>query len=472
MRIVKRVGGWLYDRSRISPIVQALLSHKIPPEVGRSRKGWFYVFGQALVFLFLFQVVTGTGLAMAYVPAPAFAWDSLRYLNEEVFWGAFLRALHFFGASAMILLTFVHLSRVFLTGSYKFPREPNWMSGVILLFLVLAMAFTGQLLRWDQDGVWTVMVAAQFAGRTPLVGEYLMQLILAGETLGGGTLTRFFALHVVILPLLILVVMGFHIYLVFQNGISEPPRAGRPVDKESYRAWYTKLVREGGSTHWPDAAGRELVFVAFVLLAVFAFALTLGPQGPGPAPDPTALEADPRPDWYFRWYYALIWLKPRVLDEVVLVWFPIFLGLSLLALPILFPDGERAPSRRPWAVFAVGMALLCWGTLTAFGLRPHWVPNFETEPLPAEQLEGASAGAREGAQVFFDRGCQFCHQVHGHGGIYGPDLTAATRRMPPEEITIRTMIGVRDMPAYYEVLTSEEMDRIVAYLRWAAGGDE
>ena len=469
MRTLEKLGRWLYDRSRLAPLVRKLLTHGVPAEVARSRKGWFYVFGQALVFLFLLQVVTGSGLAMAYVPAPAFAWDSLRYMNEEMFLGAFLRAVHFVGASAMVLLAFVHMTRVFLTGSFKFPRELNWISGALLLFLVLAMAFTGQLLRWDQDGVWTVMVAAQFVGRAPFVGEQLMQILLGGETLGGATLTRFFTLHVVIFPLLIAGIMVFHVYLVFQNGISEPPRAGRPVDKTTYRDEYRELVERGGARHWPDAAWRELVFVAATLLVVFGLAWMIGPQGPGPAPDPTALEADPRPDWYFRWYYALIWLKPQALDELVLVWFPLAVGVALLALPILFGEGERAPSRRPWAVLLVAMTVLGWGTLTGFGLRPHWVPLFETTAPSEEALEGAPAAAREGAQIFFERGCQYCHQVQGLGGIYGPDLTMVTRRMSPEEVAVRTVIGVRNMPAYYGVLATDEMDRLVAYLRWAAG---
>lgn len=467
MRVLRRIGSWVYDRGGLAVLHEKLQSHHIPPEVGRTRKGWFYVFGQALLFTFLAQVVTGTALAMKYIPAPDHAWESLQFLNTEVVWGGFVRALHFFGASAMVVLVFVHMARVFLTGSYKFPRELNWITGVLLLFLTLAMAFTGQLLRWDQDGVWTVMVAAQIAGRAPLIGQGLMELILAGETLGGATLSRFFALHVIVFPLLIFGLIGAHVYLVLHNGVSEPPKPGRPVDKETYRPWYEKLTRQGGSTYWPDAAWREFVFIALVYGMIFGLAWIFGPKGPGPLPDPTALEADPRPDWYFRWYYALVWFKPRALDQVVLFWMPVLVFLGLLALPLLFDRGERAPQRRPFAVTLLGLTFLVWASLTAFGMRPYWVPHFTTEPPTEEEVREAPDAARHGAQSFFDRGCQYCHRVLERGGAYGPDLTDVTRRLSLEEVTVRIVMGIRNMPSYRDVLTDDELEAILAYLDWA-----
>jgi ubiquinol-cytochrome c reductase cytochrome b subunit len=466
--MLKRLGGWVYDRLGLSTFHREVLDHEIPPEIGRTRKGWYYVFGQALVFAFLLQVITGTALATKYIPTPAHAWESLHFINRDVAWGAFVRGLHFFGASAMVVLVFVHMSRVFLTGSYKYPRELNWITGVVLLFLVLAMAFTGQLLRWDENGVWTVMVAAQFAGRVPFLGPHLMELILAGDTLGGATLSRFYALHVIVLPLLMIAVIGIHVYLVLYNGVSEPPKPGRPVEPATYRGWYKDMTKKGGSTYWPDAAWREFVFVILVLAVVFSLAWLFGPKGPGPAPDPTRAVADPRPDWFFLWYYALIWFKPRELDEAVLVWLPLSLGLALLLLPILFNRGERDPRKRPWAIMAVGFAFLFWAILTAFGLRPHWVPKFVTEPVSPAQLETAPPAVVQGAHAFYVRGCQYCHRGHGRGGFYGPDLTDTLRRMSREEATIRIVMGIRNMPAYREILTREELERILAYLAWAA----
>lgn len=470
-RSVGRVGEWIHDRAGLKPILEFARNHKVPPEVARTRKGWFYVFGQALIFVFIAQIVTGTALAMQYIPSPGHAWDSLQFLNNEVLWGGFVRGLHFFGASAMVLLAFVHMARVFITGSYKFPRELNWITGLILLFFVLAMAFTGQLLRWDHEGVATVQVAATLLGRFPLVGPYLMELVLAGDTLGGATLSRFFALHVIVFPLIMLGMIGVHVYLVVRNGVSEPPKAGRPVDPATYRQWYDRHKEAGGSAFWPDAAWREFVFVIVVYVAIFALAFLHGPMGPGAAPDPALVHVSPRPDWFFLWFYTLIWYKPPILDSIVLVWFPVLVFPLLMLLPILFNRGERAPSRRPWAIFVVASTFLMWATLTAFGIRSHWTPDFDTEPVPEAELAGAPPDAREGARVFHDRGCQYCHTALGRGGGYGPDLSGTPYRMSREEIVVRIIMGIRDMPAYQGRLEPGELEALLAYIHWAARQD-
>jgi ubiquinol-cytochrome c reductase cytochrome b subunit len=401
LKVLVRIGNWIYDRAGLEPVHRFLTGHRIPPEIGRSRRGWYYVFGQALVFVFLAQVVTGTALAMKYIPSPGHAWESLQFINSEVLWGGFVRGLHFFGASAMVLLVFVHMSRVVLTGSYKFPREMNWITGVALLFLTLAMAFTGQLLRWDHDGVTTVEVAAMMLGRFPLIGSYLMELVLAGDTLGGATLSRFFALHVIVFPLLILGLIGAHVYLVFRHGVAQPPQAGRPVDEATYRSWYEKHTAAGGSTFWPDQAWREFVFIAVVYAAIFLLAFIYGPKGPGPVPDPALIEVVPKPDWYFLWYYALIWFKPQALDEVVMVWLPLFLGFALLVLPLLFGKGERAPQKRPWAIMLVGLAFLMTFKCAVLDLpygggkggvtvNPKELSTFELERLSRGYIDGVA----------------------------------------------------------------------------------
>jgi ubiquinol-cytochrome c reductase cytochrome b subunit len=458
-----RAGSWLVDRLGLRRLIDFVLRHPVPPEhAGRS--GWLYVLGIATLAAFLLQFATGAVLATKYIPAPSHAWESLQYITEEAWFGWLLRGMHYFGASAMVVLLFAHVIRVLLTGSYKFPREMNWVLGVVLLVLVMAMALTGQLLRWDQDGLWTVSVAANFFARVPLIGEPLARFVLAGESVGGATLSRFFVLHVLLLPLLIFATIGAHLYLVLHHGVSESPRPGERIDRAAYRNWYRQHVERGGARYWPDSAWREAVAAFVVVLAVLLLAWFLGPNGPGQPPDPAAIGADPRPDWYLRWYYALLWIKPRGAETLVMVYLPLLALAGMLLLPFIFNAGERAASRRPWAVLAVIAMLTGFGLLTQMGVQARWAMDFDAEPPTPQEVGVADGPVWDGAQAFHHRGCTYCHRVRERGGDYGPDLTYVTRRLPAAEIIARTLNGIGDMPGYRRVIPQDEMHSILLYL--------
>lgn len=460
MRTVLR---WLRDRLGLEAPLDAFLSHRVPAEVATGRARWMYVFGSATLAAFGVQVVTGVALAMIYVPSPQSAHASLIYLNEEVTLGWLLRGMHFFSASIMVVMVLAHMARVYLSAAYKFPREMSWVTGVVLLAVVLVMAYTGQLLRWDENGVWSVVVAAKFVARIPLIGPELAQIALGGTTVTGTTLTRFFALHVFVLPGLAFVFVGIHLWLVWHNGISEPPKSGEPVDPATYREKY-RALKERGPTYWPHSAWREAVAAGAVVALSAGLAVAFGPKGPGAAPDPTVLSVDPRPDWFVTWYYALLWLKPKQLETFVMVWLPVLAFAFLLLLPIVAPAGERSPARRPWAVGAVAFLIVALGSLTWLGTMSPWVPEFETEPLTAEHV-GEDPGVLSGARIFHTRGCQSCHRVLGRGGRYGPDLTDVFARMSPQEIEVWIVMGRGDMPSYRDVLAPGELDRILEFLR-------
>lgn len=459
MRLLTSILRWLDDRTGLGRYVGPLAFHPVPP--GST---WMYVFGSTVLFAFILQVVTGIVLLTTYVPSSGEAYQSLRYITEEAPFGRLIRGMHFWGASVMIGAMGLHITRVFLMGSYKYPREANWLTGVILLGLTLAMGFTGQLLRWDQNAIWSVVVGAEQAGRTPFIGRWAGDFILGGSTLGAQTLSRIFAVHVMAIPALIAMVVGLHVYLVLRNGISELPEIGKKIDPGTYRASYQAMLRERGVPFWPNAAWRDTVFAVFGLALVLVLALAFGPAALDKPPDPTIVEAQPRPDWYFWWYFALLAYLPHGLEDYVILLTPL-IGLGvLLALPFVAGRGERHPLRRPWAVAFVVFALAAIGALTIAGKRENWSPRFDAKPLPHAQIGASSGPVYQGAALVADKGCLFCHAIAGHGGRRGPDLTDVADRLTPDQMRIRILNGGYNMPAFASILSANEMHELIAFL--------
>jgi ubiquinol-cytochrome c reductase cytochrome b subunit len=456
--VLQRLLAWLDDRSGLITATRDALEHPVPP-----RTGWWYVFGSATFIAFVLQVATGIALATAYVPSSGQAYDSLKFISEQALFGRFLRGMHYFGASAMVLLVGIHVSRTYLMGAYKYPRELNWLTGAVLLLLTLALAFTGQLLRWDQNAVWSVIVGAAQAGRMPVIGGDIARFILAGDTIGGATLSRFFAFHVFFIPAIVFAFIGLHLALVLRHGISERPRKGEHVDPATYRGRYAELLRTQGVPFWPDAAWRDVVFGAAVVATIVVLALIVGPPALGKPPDPSILEAYPRPDWYFLWYFALLALAPQNLETFIIVAGPLLFGAVLLLLP-LFNRGPRSVRDRPLAAVLV---VFMWTVILTFwvaGERADWSPNFAAPPLPATVVHSTDPVVAEGAVLFHEKGCEYCHAIDGYGGKRGPDLSDVRSRMAPDQLAARITNGSLNMPAYARTLTPEQVRRLVVFL--------
>jgi quinol-cytochrome oxidoreductase complex cytochrome b subunit len=217
---------WLRERTGLDSVWEALFARHIPEAAGPT--AWLYTLGSATLFVLCLQALTGILLAMDYVPSPDHAYDSVRYIQDQVLLGGFIRGLHRWGATAMVILVALHMLRVYFMGAYKYPREATWMAGVGLLLAVLGFGFTGYLLPWDQKAYWATTVGTNIASQTPVVGSYAALILKGGPELGAATLTRFFAFHVLILPALIGMLVLVHLFLVVWHGISEPPeRASR-----------------------------------------------------------------------------------------------------------------------------------------------------------------------------------------------------------------------------------------------------
>src|SRR5262249_43398022 len=239
--------------------------------------------------------------------------------------------------------------------AYKYPCEVSWFLGVFLLLCTVGMFFSGQILRWDPDAYWGLGIGGAMAGRVPVIGPWLVRQLFGSPVIGAESLSRFFALHVFIIPGALLSFLALHLWLVFKRGISAPPVPGQVVDPNTYDAQYEKQL-ETGVPFLGDAMKKDILFSALAVLVVVVVAAVVGPKGPSGPPDPTLAGANPRPEWPFLWLFALLALSPPGAETVIMLLFPVVLIVALFLVPFLSNRGERAPSRRPVAVLA-GIAM-------------------------------------------------------------------------------------------------------------------
>jgi ubiquinol-cytochrome c reductase cytochrome b subunit len=386
-----RLYEWLDSRLNLKPVERTLLDEPIP-----GGASWIYVFGSATLFLFVLQAVTGMFLAVYYAPTPDHAYDSIQFIEGEVTFGAFVRGLHHWGASAMVMAIGLHMLQAFLYGAYKPPREVMWMVGVVLFLVVLAFAFTGYLLPWDQNAYWATQIGINMVGTVPLVGDFLVRLLRGGETLGALTLSRFFAVHVLFLPATLAAGVLLHLFILRRVGPAGPWSEGRAA--------------QGSETFYPRQVYMDAVVILAVFVAVSALALAVSfPLADKANPADTTFI--PVPEWYFLFYYQLLKYVHGPLEPLATWVLPAVFFLGLLLLPFLDRNPHRRPMARPLAL-AVGAGFLAVVfTLLGISLRDlHAVPR--VDPAVAR-----------GKQLFAQFGCAGCHRVHGEGGAVGPDLS-------------------------------------------------
>ncbi|GIW83265.1 MAG: hypothetical protein KatS3mg105_5072 [Gemmatales bacterium] len=465
MNTLRKIVDWFESRLQLRDSLWPVMRHPIPAEVS-TRKGWWYVFGSMTMTFFVLQVVTGICLALDYEPTAEGAYASLEYLNYEAPVGWLLRAMHYYSASAMVVMLVVHMTQVFLMGAFKYPRELTWMAGVGLMVLTLGLAFTGQVLRFDGDAYWGAGVAVSALGRVPAAGPSLVHLVLGGEYIGGHTLSRFFALHVFVLPALLVAVLSLHLYLVVKRGISEPPDPNRPVVPERYDEEYSRLL-ECGVPFFPHAFYRDGVACAIGVLIVVGLAVVFGPKGPMAPADPTLIQAEPRPDWYFLPLFALAALAPPSMETLLLLGLPA-LGIGvLLAVPLIAGKGQRSATRRPFAVVCVTVSFVCLSVLGWYGKTSPWSPQMDAwsgEPIPRRIVARLSPLELQGAVVFQHKCCRNCHALDGRGGKRGPDLTSVGTRLNYDAMVRQVVQGGGNMPTYGQKLNRAEIDALVAFL--------
>ena len=462
--------NWFEQRLGLgTPVIEAA-EHPVPA----STASWFYVFGSAATVILGLQILTGILLGLVYNPSASHAWASLEFLNHSVELGWFIRALHGWGSDFMIAIVLIHMAQVFLFGAYKFPRELTWIVGVFLLLLTLAMAFTGQVLRFDQDAYWGLGIGASILSRVPYIGGRLVDLMLGGPIIGGPTLSRFFDLHVFIIPGLLLLLVGLHLLMVLRLGINEWPMPGRIVTKQTYASDYHNLTEKTGIPFVPDAAWKDAIFAAAIMLAIIACALFFGPFGPTGQPDPTIIQTAPKPDFFFLWIYAVLAYLPPAIETPVLFIAPTVIIIGLLLLPLVAGEGEKHWSRRPVAVLMVALIAVTLGVFTRLGTYTPWSPvmnAWTSDAVPPAYLHNRTPLEREGAIVFQNKQCRDCHSIGGEGGLRGPALDSIASRMTEDQIIRQVLQGGGNMPAYGKALSPSETTALVRFLTTLRGNN-
>ncbi len=462
-RLISQVGEWFDARLQLAAPIRETVEHPVP----RSTASWWYVFGSAALVIFCLQLVTGILLALTYVPSAGEAWSSLQALNHDITLGWFIRALHGWGSNFMVAIVLIHMTQVFLFGAYKFPRELTWIIGVFLLLMTLGMAFSGQVLRFDQDAYWGLGIGASIASRVPVIGPAVVRLMLGGPIIAGATLSRFFALHVFVVPGLLIGFVALHVLMVLKLGINEWPMPGRIVRRATYVREYHELTKKDGEPFVPYAVWKDMFFAGCILLAIAACALYFGPFGPTGRPDPTIIQTVPKPDYFFLWLYALLSLLPPSLETPALLIGPVVVIVGLLLLPFLSGEGEKSWKRRPIAVLTVMLLAITLGTFTHLAEYTPWSPEMNAwsgAAVPARFVHGTTALERQGALVFQVKQCRNCHSLADSGGQRGPALDEVAVRLTQDQLIRQVIQGGGNMPSYGKSLSPAETTALVAFL--------
>ena len=431
----QRIYRWLDERLKLGPVRIALLDEPIP-----GGASWIYVFGSITLFFFVLQMVTGMFLAIYYSPSTEHAHVSIQYIMDEVAFGSFIRGLHHWGASAMMVAIGLHILQVFLYGAYKRPRELLWIVGVVLFLLTLAFGFSGYLLPWDQRAYWATQVGINMVGTLPVIGDVLVRIIRGGQSLGAMTLTRFFALHTLFLPWLLMGLVVLHLFILRRVG-----PAG-PWDEEQ-----AARVRE---PFWPKQVTMDAVAigVAFVIIGTLAL---LAPAPLSDPADPSDNTFTPVPEWYFLFYYQLLQYLEGHWEIVGTLVLPILFFLFLFLLPWLDRRKERRPFSRPVVMSAGAGFLVLVFTLLSISIR-------EVASIPK-----VDPSVHRGKALYQELDCSGCHRIHGKGEAFAPDLSYIgdlrdrvwlIRHFKDSQAIVPTS----DMPEYG--LNEQELDDLTNYM--------
>jgi len=431
---------WLNHRTGLDTVLKTALYEPIP---GGAR--FAYIFGSGLLFIFISQVITGVFLALYYVPSADHAHTTVAYITKAVTAGSFLRSLHAYGSSAMVVVLLLHLSQTYIYGAYKGRREILWLSGCVLFALILGMAFTGYLLPWDQRAYFATAVGTNAASEIPGIGESVKRMMRGGTEMGTLTISRFFVAHVFLIPACIFALVASHIFLFRKAGAAGPVDENPFEPKQKPELFYPRQVLM-------DLSLTALLIIGLGLLCFFV------PMQLGPPANPADAQYVPRPEWYYLPIFQ--WLKywhgsASVIGVLII---PTVLALAIVALPFLDRSIERRPWNRPVAMGAYAF-VMC--TLIGLGLRSQYLdkhdsgvaqqlakqkteeqeymrkpfePELSSGSLTAANVALADPVAAKGKAIFEANSCNACHGDGGVGTAAAPALVGLSSKVSAEQV--------------------------------------
>jgi len=476
--------NWIEARTGMNGLLHEALDEPIP---GGAR--YAYIFGSGLLFIFLSQVITGVFLALYYVPSADHAHTTVAYIAKEVAAGSFLRSLHVYGSSAMVIIVLLHVSQTFLYGSYKGRRELLWLSGAVLFALVMGMAFTGYLLPWDEKAYFATAVGTNVPSEIPVAGNAIKALMRGGSELGTLTISRFFVAHVFIIPGLIFLFISTHLFLFRKAGPAGPTNEDPLEPKLPTQSFYPRqLVMD---------LGLALLIIVILGLLAFLYPAVLGPEA-----NPADTQFLPRPEWYYRSLFQWLKLWPGSSAVIGIAVVPTIVAVLFVGLPFIDRRTERRPWKRP---VAVGLFSLVFGGLILLGawsfyadahdpavakqlalqdqqtkdyMKQPFEPERQGAPAPsgpgviaASMAAGASSApdpAAEAGQKFFEsHACNACHGPGGAGTPMAPKLAGIGKKYTPEQLLNlfnhpTAAMDKGGMPHFQ--FTQDEVKALIAYL--------
>ncbi len=475
--------NWIERRTGFLSMAKNFLTEDIP-----GGASYWYVFGSATLFAMTVQIVTGIALTFWYAPSAATAWESTKAIYANP-WEHWVLALHYWGASAMIALVFLHLLQAAVSGAYKAPRELQWIVGVLLLVVTLVLGLTGYLLPWDMNAYFASQVSLNITGTAPIAGPFIQSIAQGGPVMGTETINRFFGLHVWLMPALLLLLVGAHLAIFRHNGAAGPlidDRRGMRIGR-----------------FWPDQVFMDMVvsFLVFIIIMILAW---LAPPFLDAKADPTVM-FQPYPAWYFLALFGLLNLVPPWADVLATIVIPTVFLIMLLALPWLDRSRSRLASDRRLVLTGVAVVTLVIVGLSvqsqfsimsrqaaaAAAAVPVAVPATTTAPVLATSSGAVAAGAMpassaaHGASVFAAN-CSACHGAQGQGtpGAFPPlannpfvtgnpsAVINVVKNGRTGPITVSGQSYNGTMPAWKSQLSTQDIADVITYIRTSLGSNK